>query len=99
MNYFLISQNNSKGHYVVNDNVCASVAIQADNQQDAIDKFISLGGYDGYKRGDCRCCGQRWDFDDFDQVSLDDAIADANDWIRTSPNIIIHHADGTKQSI
>jgi hypothetical protein len=60
--FYDFDQNNSGGHFIVDDKVCHRLFIEADSQEDAIAKAEELGCYwDGVSRGlDCPCCGDRW---------------------------------------
>lgn len=60
--FFLFSQNNSGGYFVETDELCHRLFIEADSEQDAIDKAEDLGCYwNGVAKGkDCPCCGDRW---------------------------------------
>lgn len=60
--FYKFTQNNSGGYFVVDDNVCYRLFIEANNIQEAIDKAKELGVYfDGVSKGiDCSCCGDRW---------------------------------------
>lgn len=60
--FYELNQNNSGGSFIVNDELCHVLVIEADNEQDAISKAEDLGCYwDGVSKGmDCPCCGDRW---------------------------------------
>lgn len=60
--FYEFDQNNSGGHFVVNDDVCHRLFIEADNEREALWKAEDLGCYwDGVSKGmDCSCCGDRW---------------------------------------
>lgn len=62
MNWYKISQNNSYGEFVVDENVSVDIFIEAPNADEANKKLLSLGAYfDGCSIGmDCPCCGDRW---------------------------------------
>lgn len=67
---YQFKQNNSGGHFIINDEVCPNVYITAKNSKEANEKAESIGIYfDGVIEGvDCPCCGDRWhrvDEDDF----------------------------------
>ena len=60
--FYQFDQNNSYGHFDVDENVCHRLFIEADSLEEATDKAESLGCYwDGVENGiDCPCCGDRW---------------------------------------
>jgi len=60
--WFEFDQNNSGGHFDVDEKVCHRVFIQEKSREAAIDKAMELGIYfDGCSTGrDCSCCGDRW---------------------------------------
>ena len=60
--FYQIDQNNSGGHFTVDDKVCHRLFIEADSLADAMDKAEELGCYwNGVAKGfDCPCCGDRW---------------------------------------
>lgn len=60
--FYEFNQNNSGGDFIVNDEVCHRLIIEAENEEDAISKAEDLGCYwDGVSKGiDCPCCGDRW---------------------------------------
>ena len=62
MAFFLYRQNNSGGHFVVDDNLSREVAIEADTEEQANDIAEGYGIYfNGVSEGiDCPCCGDRW---------------------------------------
>jgi cupin superfamily acireductone dioxygenase involved in methionine salvage len=55
-------QNNSGGHFIINDELCPNVYITAKTAEDANKKAENIGIYfDGVNEGvDCPCCGDRW---------------------------------------
>jgi hypothetical protein len=60
--FFEFSQNNSGGHFHVDDDLTHRVYIEADSADEANQKIQDLGAYfDGCETGnDCECCGDRW---------------------------------------
>lgn len=70
--FYEFKQNNSGGHFVVNDKLCNRVVIEAENEYEAIDKAEELGCYwYGVQEGlDCPCCGDRWNKDYLDAINL-----------------------------
>ena len=61
-NFYEFNQNNSGGSFVVNENVCHRIVIEAYSEKEAIEKAEELGCYwNGCDDGsDCPCCGDRW---------------------------------------
>ena len=62
MNFYEFGQNNSGGHFTVNEKLCHRLFIEAESHRMANAKLEDLGGYfDGCSTGnDCSCCGDRW---------------------------------------
>lgn len=62
MNWYEFYQNNSGGKFIINDNLCRLLYIEAENYPEAKKKAEDLGCYwDGVQKGiDCPCCGDRW---------------------------------------
>lgn len=62
MKFYEFSQNNSGGHFMVDDRVCHRLFIEAKTFSEAVDKAEELGCYwNGVDKGiDCECCGDRW---------------------------------------
>lgn len=60
--FYLFTQNNPGGVFMVNDKLCHRLFIEANSKEEAIYVAESLGCYwDGVSRGlDCPCCGNRW---------------------------------------
>lgn len=60
--FYEFCQNNSRGTFDVDDNVCHRLFIEAPNLEMAIAIAESKGCYwDGCEKGiDCSCCGDRW---------------------------------------
>lgn len=61
-NWYLFSQNNSGGSFIVDDDVSEYVFIQANTGKEAEIKALEIGIYfNGVEDGsDCECCGDRW---------------------------------------
>lgn len=62
MKFYEFTQNNSGGHFDVDDEVCHRVIIEAPNADVATSIAMSKGIYfNGVAEGrDCGCCGDRW---------------------------------------
>lgn len=60
--FYEFDQNNSGGKFIVNDEVCHRLFIEADSEEEALSKAEDLGCYwNGVADGiDCPCCGDRW---------------------------------------
>ena len=60
--FYEYDQNNSGGHFDVDEKVCHRLLIEADNLDAADEKAEELGCYwNGVSEGsDCPCCGDRW---------------------------------------
>ena len=71
--FYEFNQNNSGGHFVVNDKLCHRLFIEADNEYEAIKKAEELGCYwYGVAEGrDCSCCGDRWHKDWLEPVNME----------------------------
>jgi len=61
--FYEFDQNNSGGHFHVDDKVCHRLFIEADNEKEALRIAEDIGCYwNGVADGiDCPCCGDRWD--------------------------------------
>lgn len=70
--FYLFSQNNSGGYFIVNDKVCNKLIIEADCKEEATKVAENLGCYwDGVSKGiDCPCCGDRWT--DCEKIDIDE---------------------------
>lgn len=108
MAFFMWNQNNSGGHFAVNDDLTWRVVIEADTYQQAEQKAFEFGVYyNGCDDDiDCSCCGDRWyEGEELDEGHLKgrtleeylQEYADAYGW--EDPSIIIHYLDGTKGTI
>jgi hypothetical protein len=62
MKYYLFRQNNSGGHFDINDMLAPYVFVQAKSKKQANKRAKRVGIYfDGCDEGrDCPCCGDRW---------------------------------------
>lgn len=60
--FYEFDQNNSGGGFVVNNELCHRLIIEADSHSEAVSKAEDLGCYwNGVEDGmDCPCCGDRW---------------------------------------
>ena len=61
LKWFLFHQNNSGGHFIVNESVAHDVFVQATTAAEAVRRAgeIGLDPYESY----CSCCGTRWSLD------------------------------------
>jgi len=105
MAFFMWRQNNSGGHFVVDDDLTWRVVIESDDYEQAEIYALGIGVYyDGVDEGrDCRCCGDRWyegqELDCEDQTLVEHLQEYADDYGWENPSVIIHYADGTKGTI
>ena len=105
MAFFQFKQNNSYGVFIVNENVCHRIFIEADTYAEAIEKAEELGCYwEGVAAGiDCPCCGDRWD--KWDDRPIENCyieayvrnLADSYGW--TSPDARIFYKNGRVSEI
>ena len=60
--YYTYDQNNSGGHFILNDRVTYTVIVEAKSAAEADEKAEDHGIYfNGCNDGrDCPCCGDRW---------------------------------------
>lgn len=103
--FYLYSQNNSGGGWDTDENLAHRVVIEATSLNLANGKAQEMGIYfDGVESGyDCECCGDRWYDPEGMGISNDELVVYtqdlANKYGWTSPDVIIHYQDGTKQEI
>lgn len=96
LKWFRFSQNNSGGRFVVDENVCEEVFIQAGNAEAAIAKAETFCD----NSDSCECCGDRWSFyyvDDSDGYDVPTIYGkpiyeEEAGWFRNEARL--HHADG-----
>lgn len=64
--FYVFSQNNSGGSFVVDDKLCHRLFIEATDEGEAVRIAESMGVYfNGCAQGiDCSCCGDRWYYPD-----------------------------------
>lgn len=67
MDFYEFNQNNSGGHFDVDENVCHRVVIQAENEDEAISIFEPMIED---QSGSCPCCGDRW-YLSADKIEID----------------------------
>lgn len=103
MAFYNFNQNNSGGSFAVDENLCAYVIVEALNVEHAIARAENIGIYfNGVEDGiDCECCGDRWstpwdDGTDTPTIYGEPASEYKSNW--TTPSVIIHYADGRKES-
>lgn len=106
--FYNFCQNNSGGHFAVDENVAHNVWIEAASMREAIAKAEELGIYfNGCASGqDCNCCGDRWHEPWTDAGKTEEEMrADIqsnkdgkyDSW--TDPEAYIHFYDGSKEAI
>jgi len=107
MTFYIWYQNNSGGHFHVDENLSHRVVIEANTYTEAEYKALNLGiYYNGVDDDrDCDCCGDRWYHGheltelDLEGKTLDEylqGMADEYGW--KDPDIIVHYADGSKKT-
>jgi len=103
MAFYTFKQNNSGGSFDVDENVCHAVIIEALNMEHACARAENIGIYfNGVEDGmDCSCCGDRWSVpwdegSDTPMIYGEPASEYKSSW--TTPSVIIHYADGRKES-
>lgn len=97
--FFEFVQNNSGGKFDVNDDVCGRVLIEAIDKNHAVSKIMPMIEN---QSASCDCCGDRWDLYDIESFDNSDDYVElirSFNWVRTSPEIIIHFLDGSKKTI
>lgn len=105
MAFFMWNQNNSGGHFVVDDDLTWQAVIESDDYQQAEIYALGIGVYyDGVDSGhDCSCCGDRWyegkELDTGGQTLVEHLQEYADNYGWKDPSVIIHYADGTKGTI
>lgn len=98
LKWFCFNQNNSGGHFVVDENVAPVVFIQARNANEAIEiaeRFMD-------NSDSCPCCGDRWSFwvDDDDGADVPSQYGEPlklQGPFRTEARL--HHFDGRIETI
>jgi hypothetical protein len=100
--FYTYSQNNSGGHFQVDDQVTVYVIVEADSAEQADEIAESRAGiyFDGCEQGwDCECCGDRWyrAYDGSEQPEIygkDPELCDSG-WVKKGePYCHIYYADG-----
>lgn len=105
--YYHFSQNNSGGRWKVDDDFAEDVIITARTVDEANRRAEDVGIYfDGCNSDrDCNCCGDRWypQYQESESVeptihgmSLSEYISDSSSG---RAKIIIHHSDGTRETL
>lgn len=94
MKFYMFSQNNSGGSFIINKDVAELVAIEAENAKEANKRAEEIGIYfDGVDEGsDCDCCGDRWSR----ACDLEEGVDPFNYTSWSKKKIIVYHADGRK---
>lgn len=96
--FFTVSQNNSGGYFIENEDVGHYVIIEAENAKQAEEKLAEITEeYLEY----CECCGERWFtwWDDEDgkgePMIYTETVAEYRDMC--GGNAIVYYYDGTKR--
>lgn len=66
--FYVFNQNNSGGYFVIDENVAATVVIEAKNAKQAGERLEEIINADGKYTSFCGCCGRRWSPDYADGV-------------------------------
>lgn len=95
--FYRFNQNNSGGYYVIDADagVGESIHIEANNVDEARDKFEAIGntvaGFDSF----CECCGQRWSPFWLDETDATEFPADYGKEVDyNGTGSYVHYADG-----
>ena len=67
--FYEFSQNNSGGHFDVDENVCHRVIIEAMDEKHAVALFEPMIEN---QSGSCPCCGDRWSPEYANAINLDE---------------------------
>lgn len=98
MKFFKFRQNNSGGHWYIDDEVGLgpNVWIEANSPKDANRRAEDLGIYfDGVATGnDCECCGDRWSPVWAEDTGKDAPVVDSKYDFYWYDTVYVHHADG-----
>ena len=108
MKYYIANQNNSGGSFVLDKErgLTHWVIIEAENYNDAEEKFLSIGGYcNGCENDiDCQCCGDRWyELDEKEKPEIYNKSikeyleSDSMKWMEEGFEVCLHRADSTKE--
>jgi hypothetical protein len=111
--FYNFDQNNSGGSFVVDNDLCHRLYIEADSADEATAIAESMGVYfDGCESGmDCECCGDRWyrlwthdgitfpyKFGNATFDTIEDYVQHIVDnWGWTAPDARIFYKDGTRK--
>jgi hypothetical protein len=103
--FYTFIQNNSGGHFSVNDRICEYVIIEAIDADDANMRAENIGIYfNGCENGrDCDCCGDRWNFqynddgNDVPSIFGTPVTKTYTSWYRSG--CIIHYLDGRVEKV
>lgn len=107
--FYTFRQNNSGGHFTINDEVAEVVIIEAYDAIDANRRAERIGIYfDGVDNGrDCDCCGDRW-YKQYEYDRKDEGTETPEVWGQTieeylngrwsfGKNVYVYHKDGSKK--
>lgn len=97
MKWYTISQNNSGGYFIQNEDVNQYVSVQASSRDEAEDKLEEItSDYSEY----CSCCGERWywyDLEGFDTpMYYEDSPLFSEEPSHYRKEFVMHYADGRK---
>jgi hypothetical protein len=95
--YFKFSQNNSGGHFEIDDErgIGVEVLVEAVDLGHSISRASDIGLYfDGVAAGiDCQCCGDRWSHP-WNDDGEDAPTADNKYNFRWHPTVYVHRING-----
>ncbi len=100
LKWFRFGQNNSGGYFVVNENVCEEVLIQARSAAEALQRGEAF-----FDNSDsCPCCGDRWsdwidDTDGTDEPRIHGEPLAAIEASSFRKQARLHHFDGRIETI
>lgn len=97
--FYEIRQNNSGGVFVIDENLCNFIYIEAESENQAFEIAERLGCY-WEDEGDCECCGPRWPkyTTEYTACAVEQQaqyVADEYKFLSRKPVARIFYADGT----
>jgi len=100
LKWYTFDQNNSGGKFVVDENVCEVVCIQAINAEEAIKKAETFCD----NSDSCPCCGNRWYFGVNDEDGTDQPTHYCKVIATTPPSVFyknakLHYFDGNIKTV
>ena len=101
MTFYIYNQNNSGGYFIEDENVSATVIIEAESEVLADIKLNEIISKKSKYTSYCSCCGKRWGGVDeiYESLECDSAVFDRLKKQQESSDVILYNADGTKRKI